>query len=110
MRSVRTFKNRVYLATWTFVLPVALFAESKKPASVEEDLRPVRGNEQASEVHALKAELLIAKTESQAMAQLNKLLKRYSGTAMEPGLLLRKAELFARMSKTERFLEVSRDS
>lgn len=67
-------------------------------------------DEKADEIKALKTELLVAKTEQQAMQQLNKLLSRYKGTAMEPGLYLRKAELYVRQSKTERFFEISRDS
>jgi TolA-binding protein len=87
--------------------PLALRADSK---NVEDELKPVKGNEKASDMRALKTELLVSKTESQAMGQLEKLLKKYTGTGMEAGLWQRKAELYLRMSKTERFFELSRDS
>lgn len=101
-------KKLVYLATTTFVVGTFAFAAGSK--NVEDELQSVKGDEKATEVNALKTELLVSKTESEAMKQLDRLLSRYRGTGMEPGLWLRKAELYVRQSKTERFFEISRDS
>lgn len=100
---------KIYIAI-SAVISTPLFADESKKSTINEELAPVKGDSKASEVRALRAELLVAKTEAQAMKQLDKLLGKYRGTAMEPGLWLRKAELYTRMSKTERFFEVSRDS
>ncbi len=67
-------------------------------------------SDQAFEITNLKTELLVAKTEIEAMKQLEVLLKKYRGTSMEASLWLRKAELYIRQSKTERFFEISRGS
>lgn len=84
--------------------------KSKVVPRVEDELKLKAGDETNNEVKSLKAEGLIEKTESQAMAQLEKLLKRYRGTAMEGDLLFRKGELFMRRAKTIRFFELQRDS
>ena len=59
---------------------------------------------------ALQVEMLINKSEEQAMAQLNKLIAANKGKSLEPNLLFRKAELYMRKSKTDRFFEMNRDS
>lgn len=100
---------KIYLTILTLISVTSL-ADDNKKMTVNDELAPIQGDSKASEVRALRAELLVAKTEAQAMKQLDKLLGKYRGTAMEPGLWLRKAELYTRMSKTERFFEVSRDS
>jgi tetratricopeptide (TPR) repeat protein len=64
----------------------------------------------ADEVGTLKTEMLIERTEGEAQAQLQKLLNRYKGTAMEPSLWFRMAELHVRRAKTERFYEINRES
>lgn len=99
----------VNLMTVSMLLLATSFAHSQNKA-VEDELKPVKGDDRASDIRALKTELLVSKTEDQAMSQLNKLLARYRGTGMEAGLWQRKAELYLRMSKTERFFELSRDS
>src|SRR5690606_17478427 len=58
---------------------------------------------------ATVSEVLISKNEAQAMQQLNKLLTKYRGTPLEPGLLYRKAELYVRQSKSARFFEFTKD-
>ena len=89
-------------------------SSAAKPTKVspkfEDEIKLKAGDEANNESKSLKAESLIEKTESQAMAQLEKLLKRYRGTAMEADLLFRKGELFMRRAKTIRFFELQRDS
>ena len=75
-----------------------------------DELRLVEGDEQGNEVKSLKAEVMVSKTESQAIAQALKLLKRYKGTPLEPEIQFRLAEMYMRKSKTDRFFEVHRES
>ncbi len=68
------------------------------------------GDEQGNDIRELKAELLITDSEKKAIAQIHKLLNRYRGTPLEPELQFRLAELYVRRAKTDRFLEMHRDS
>ena len=94
------------------VMPNLADAKTKKAKSktVEEQLRLKSGNEKENDVRALKAELLIQRTEQQAIDHLLKLLKKHKGSAIEPDLLLRLAELYMRRAKSALFFEVSRES
>ncbi len=83
---------------------------SAKSKAVEEDLKFVAGDEEGNEMKALQAELMINKTEDKAIAQLGKLIHKYKGTAMEPNLHFRLAELYMRKAKSAQFFEVHRDS
>ena len=89
---------------------VEAIAKKKANSSVEEMLRFKAGDEKGNEVKALKTELLVQRSEKRALAQLQKLLKKYQGTAMEPDLLLRMAELYMRRARTQRFFEIHKDS
>jgi cellulose synthase operon protein C len=81
-----------------------------KNANPLSDLKMKAGDEKGNDLRALKAELMIADQESKAVTQIQKLLKKYKGTSLEPELLLRLGELYMRRSKTDRFLELHRDS
>lgn len=95
----------------SFIFSSAMAEEKNEYMNdVFDDLKRVQGDEKANEINALKAELLIRRSEKKAMKQINKLLRQYKGSGMEAGLLFRKAELFMRKSKTARFFEVSRES
>lgn len=102
---------------WSLALLLAisgtakLYADdSKKSSSGIESLKLVEGDEMGNEVKALKTELLIASSEKKAIAQINKLIRKHKGTALEPELWFRLAELHMRRSKTERFFEIHRQS
>lgn len=71
-------------------------------------LRVVNEKGEMDDYKATVSEVLITKNEAQAMQQLNKLLSKYRGSPLEPGLLYRKAELFVRQSKSARFFEYNR--
>lgn len=64
------------------------------------------GNKNTSELHR---ELLISSVESKAMAELERLLKKNRGTALEPELHVRKANLFLRKAKSSRFFEYKKE-
>jgi TolA-binding protein len=80
------------------------------PSSVLENLKFVPGDEEGNEKKALKAELLVSSAEQQAVVQIQKLLKKYKGSPLEPDLLFRLAEMYMRKSKTDRFFEIHRES
>lgn len=88
-------------------------AQARKKVDEDTDklnkkLRVVNDKGEMDDYKATVSEVLIIKNEAQAMQQLNKLLSKYRGTPLEPGLLYRKAELFVRQSKSARFLEYSK--
>jgi len=74
------------------------------------DLKLVNGDEKSNDVKSLKTELLIEKSEKLAIKQAQLLLKKYRGSALEPGLLFRLAELYVRRAKAARFFEIHRQS
>lgn len=74
------------------------------------DLKLVEGDERGNEIKSLKAELLVSSSETRAIGQATRLLRKYKGTPTEPGIRFRLAELYMRKAKTDRFFEVHRDS
>tara|TARA_B100001248_G_C27399566_1_gene468973 strand:+ start:10847 stop:13774 length:2928 start_codon:yes stop_codon:yes gene_type:complete len=92
---------------WTLLL-IGIFSFANQ--DFYKSLRQDASNENENEVRALKTELLVQASEQKALAQIRKLINMYRKSPMEPGLQLRKAELYMRMSKTERFFEINRDS
>jgi len=74
------------------------------------ELKLVEGDEKGNDLKSLKAELMVARAEAQAVKQAQMLLKKHAGTPMEPDLHFRLAELYMRRSKTDRFFEVHRES
>src|SRR5262245_19467443 len=75
-----------------------------------DSLKLVPGDEKGNELKSLETELLVSATEQKALLQLQKLLKKYHGTSLEPELYFRLAELYMRKSKTDRFFEINRQS
>jgi len=110
------------VATWTSLYAKPTAAQSTQKSKVAKkfklqpksktlnELKLVEGDERGNEVKALKAEMLVSKTENQAIEQAKKLLKKYKGTPMEPEIQFRLAEMYMRKSKTDRFFEVHRQS
>lgn len=78
--------------------------------TIEEELKLKAGDESGNEIKALKTELLVMRSEKQALAQLEKLRVRYKGTRMEAEILFRLGEIYMRRARTERFFEIHRDS
>lgn len=106
-------KTLLFSSTVLFfsLLPVQLWGQSRGVSSQPlEDLRMVEGDEQGNEIKALKTELLVSSTEQKAVEQAQKLVQKYRGTAMEPDLWFRLAELYMRRARTDRFFEIHRQS
>ncbi len=80
-----------------------------KDSSIIKELKGNSGDE-AQDVRAFKTEMLVKATEARAMAQLDKLLKQKRGTPMEADLLFRKAEMYMRQAKSNRFFELNKSN
>ena len=102
-----------WVVSGALLLPAISVADEESSVSMEDlykDLQQTGKNEQVDEIRALQAELLIERNEKKAMQQIQKLLKKYRGTAMEAGLWFRMAELHMRRAKAARFFEMHRQS
>ncbi len=99
--------------TWLTLLLMAVvpsFAQSKK-ANVYDELNMTQSKtESDQDMRALKTELLVQKTEKQAVSQIRMLIRKYKGTPLEPDMQMRLAELYVRQSKSARFFELNRES
>jgi TolA-binding protein len=112
---ILSFPNRkigLFLLSLALVSGFAVQADAreKKDDSVESSLKFKEGDEDGNEVKALKAEMLVIRSEKKALNQLVKLSLKYKGTRMEPEMLFRLAELYMRRARSERFFEVHKSS
>lgn len=82
----------------------------KKASLPLDELKLVEGDEQGNELKSLKAEMMVRKSEQNAIAQAQLLLKKHKGSELEPEIQFRLAELYMRSSKTDRFFELHRES
>lgn len=110
MKSKSAFYILVCLLLSTLVVESA---HARKKVDEDTDklnkkLRIVNEKGEMDDYKATLTEVLITKNEAQAMKQLNKLLSKYRGSPLEPGLLYRKAELYVRQAKSARFFEFNR--
>lgn len=109
MISVKNLGALLALGT-LFILEPAFAAKDKAPKTIEDELKLKAGDETGNEVKALKTEMLVMRSEKQALDQLMKLQVRHKGTRMEPEILFRLGEIYMRRARTERFFEIHRDS
>ncbi len=109
--------NKVSAAYYLITLMIstlvvdAAFARNKVDENTDKLNKKLRIVNEKGEMDDHKAnltEVLISKNEAMAMNQLNKLLRKYKNTPLEPGLLYRKAELYVRQAKSARFFEFAR--
>jgi TolA-binding protein len=90
-----------------FSLFMSIPAQARTPL---DELKLIEGDEQGNEVRSLKAEMMVRKSEENAIFQARKLLRKHRGTDLEPEIQFRLAELYMRRSKTDRFFELHRES
>jgi cellulose synthase operon protein C len=109
---MKTFLLRSFfmLLVLAYFVGPRVWGESAKDASVLDSLKFVQGDEDGNDKKAVKAEMLVSQTEAKAVAQIQKLIKKYKGTQLEPDLQFRLAEMYMRKSKTDRFFELHRES
>ncbi len=67
-------------------------------------------DENVNQKKAVQSEVLITKTENQAIQALINILKKKKGSPTEPDLWYRLAELYMRRAKSGRFFDLNRDS
>lgn len=104
--------QNLLVSSFCFILVLLLSSAGaqEKDKTPLDQLRMVEGDEQGNEIKALKTELLISESEENAIAQIQRLIKRHKGSSLEPDLQFRLAELYMRRSKTDRFFEIHRES
>jgi tetratricopeptide (TPR) repeat protein len=102
----------IFLLALSLASGTDLSAKEKagKPQTLDDELKLKAGDEEGNEIKSLKTELLINRNDEKALVQLNKLLKKYKGSALEASLNFRLAELYMRRAKTASFFEVHRDN
>lgn len=89
---------------------VSLAAEKKDERGLLPDLRMNSDSEIENEKRGLQTELLITAAETKAISSLQNIIKRKKGTAEEPDLLHRLAEMYMRRARTGRFMDLNRTS
>lgn len=92
----------------TLLLPCSALAKEAAVKGVLPELQLNKKTETDNLKTAAGAEALISKSEEMAIKQLEALVKKYKGTAQQPDLLFRLAELYARRAKTGRFVDLYR--
>lgn len=95
------------LVITTLALP-SVAAENKKGLIPELQIRP--GDEDENQNKAVQSEVLITKTENQAINVLMGIIKKRKGSDQEPDLWYRLAELYMRRAKSGRFFDLYRTS
>lgn len=101
----------------TITIGFFLFTSIYAGAAPQEDQRGLlpevqlnSSNEDENEKRSLQTELLVTRAETQAIESLKKILAKKKGTASEPDLLHRLAELYMRRSRTGRFFDLHKDT
>lgn len=103
---------RLLLSTFIIAASTtALSAEkNKNEKGLLPELRIKSGDEAANQKKALQSEVLITKTENQAIQSLINIIKKQKGKPTEPDLWNRLAELYMRRAKSGRFFDLYRTS
>jgi cellulose synthase operon protein C len=105
-----TLKRALGLVLILSLSPTA-FAENKNDKrGLLPELKLDDKSEEKNELKQLNSEIMISKTEDNAIKSLQGLLKKRKGTAQESDLLYRLAELYMRKAKTGRFFDLNSDS
>ena len=86
------------------------FAAERETKGLLPELRINSTDEDANQKKAVQSEVLITKTENQAIQSLINILKKKKGAPNEPDLWYRLAELYMRRAKSGRFFDLNRDS
>jgi TolA-binding protein len=86
------------------------FAKEQGPKGLLPELKIDSTNEDENQKKALQSELLITKSENQAINSLQAIIKKRKGTQEEADLWYRLGELYMRRAKSGRFFDLSRNS
>jgi TolA-binding protein len=100
--------KRSCLVLTMFMIPSLCFSSEKESKGLLPELRINSTDETANQKKALQSEVLITKTENQAIQSLIVILKKKKGSTQEPELWYRLAELYMRRAKSGRFFDLNR--
>lgn len=103
-------KLNIILISGLISLSGSAFSKESAKDDFNEKIKAYGKNGEINEKNSMIAEVLVIRNEKKAFDQVNKLIRKYKGTALEPGLLFRKAELIVRQAKSARFFEYSKTS
>ena len=84
------------------------FSAEKERRGLMPELKINSTNEDDNQKKSLQSEVLITKTENQAIQALIKIIKKKKGSPQEPDLWYRLAELYMRRAKSGRFFDMVR--
>lgn len=101
--------NKLILLT-ILISPLSVFPQGKPVKGVLPELKINSTDENENQKKALQSEVLITKTENQAIQSLISILQRKKGSPGEADLWFRLAELYMRRAKSGRFFDLNRDS
>ena len=90
---------------------ISAFSFSAFPQSADRGLLPelkLQDNEDLNQKKAVQSEVMIAKTENNAIVALKKIIEKKKGSPQEPDLWFRLAELYMRRAKSGRFFDMNR--
>ncbi len=84
--------------------------DSDSPKGALPEIRLNGSNEDQNQVKAVQTEVMISKTENEALTSLKKIIEKRKGQPEETSLWNRLAELYMRRAKSGRFFDLYRDS
>ncbi len=100
----------VLVATFFAFLAQTGFAKEQGPKGLLPELSINSTNEEENQNKALNSEYMITRSENQAIASLQSILKKRKGTPEEAELWYRLGELYMRRAKSGRFFDLNRSS
>jgi TolA-binding protein len=102
--------NKFILFSLVAMISVPAFsAGTEQPKGLLPELRIDSTDENLNQKKAAQSEVLITKTENQAIQALVNIIKRQKGSTQEADLWNRLAELYMRRAKSGRFFDLNRD-
>lgn len=91
------------------MITIPAFSAEKEAKGLLPELKINSTDENANQKKALQSEILITKTENQAVQSLISIIKRSKGKSNEADLWYRLAELYMRRAKSGRFFDLNKD-
>src|SRR6185312_6907712 len=100
--------NGICLGLALLFMAQVSFSADKETKGLLPELQINSTDENLNQKKAVESEILITKTENQAIQALMKIIKKRKGTPQEPELWDRLAELYMRRAKSGRFFDLNR--
>jgi TolA-binding protein len=100
--------KRICLGLALLLMTQVSYSAEKETKGLLPELQINSTDENLNQKKAVESEVLISKTENQAIQTLIKIIKKRKGTPQEPDLWNRLAELYMRRAKSGRFFDLNR--